>query len=917
MELDKLNKWLQKIKGRDPELYQRITERLAQQPEIDEAVAFESTTGASPPRPQRTLETIVMESGRPAIPIKADRPSYADAFIDDASKHVIDELKRAEPLINPLIPLIGRIDVSNYPISGVSYVGTGWQIEPNVIVTNRHVAQLIAKHDGRKFVFIRGAFGNPLEVSVDYKHELQTTTQDSVTIEEVIWIEENTSKADIAFLKIADRSDGNHQNKIELADVDASPGDPVAVIGYPARGQRDAIPNQQLMDQIYRGVYDIKRIAPGMMDDNSQGWATHDCTTLGGKSGSPVVDLKTGKAVALHFAGLYMIENYAVPASIVRSYLRYRPWQGGSTNIETGSPDNASQLTSNNQTPSTSASLTIPVTIRVDIGHGVEQQLSLTADQTGNDFVTNEIELAAKEYARQKSDHGIISIRSGYLVKSGSISDEPCINVWVDPLRLDEAREYISSTHFSGFPVVIESAPVVEQAAPFADGDIVAESAVQSVSYNDEDRADEKFSFEEIDQQMSVTCHVGPERGWEILSEFLAAADKELICSIYQFHADHIAKVISSELDDDISVKLVMDNKTRDPKSDVIKQGDFDRSDTFADWKEKHDDRFQTIFVPVRSNGLVAYSYHIKVTVRDQKAFWLSSGNWKNSSQPIIAEHERNDLKVLGRSGNREWHVVVENKELANRFRNHIIADFEQSKKLGGRPEASFEQEIYVDIPESEFTAEAAELEAAPQKILEPLQLERKVKVKPLMTPDQKGSIYSEAVLGLIESAKDQLLFQIPYISMNKADAGFLKELVDALVKQFKEVDDFRLILRRGGDLHFNLTELKKRGLDIRPSVTRAMPHTHTKGMIVDSQRVLIGSHNWSRSGVTLNRDASLIFDDVEIANYYREAFEIDWLRATKITVSTNRHAEAAVLATTATPLYGYRRVPLTDYFEG
>ena len=38
--------------------------------------------------------------------------------------------------------------------------------------------------------------------------------------------------------------------------------------------------------------------------------------------------------------------------------------------------------------------------------------------------------------------------------------------------------------------------------------------------------------------------------------------------------------------------------------------------------------------------------------------------------------------------------------------------------------------------------------------------------MKPLLTPDQEGAVYSEAVLELIGSATDSLLFQIPYIGM-------------------------------------------------------------------------------------------------------------------------------------------------------
>src|SRR5262249_28818224 len=100
------------------------------------------------------------------------------------------------------------------------------------------------------------------------------------------------------------------------------------VVGYPARAPSSVIPDQAWMDRLYAGHYDVKRIAPGKMGGLSHGWTTHDCTTLGGNSGSVVLDMKSGKAVALHFAGQYMVENYAVPASVVARYARNRPWQG-------------------------------------------------------------------------------------------------------------------------------------------------------------------------------------------------------------------------------------------------------------------------------------------------------------------------------------------------------------------------------------------------------------------------------------------------------------------------------------------------------------------------------------------------------------------------------------------------------------
>src|SRR5262249_30352197 len=48
----------------------------------------------------------------------------------------------------------------------------------------------------------------------------------------------------------------------------------------------------------------------------------HDCTTLGGNSGSPLIRLDDGKIVGLHFAGVYGVENSAVGAGTLRELIR-------------------------------------------------------------------------------------------------------------------------------------------------------------------------------------------------------------------------------------------------------------------------------------------------------------------------------------------------------------------------------------------------------------------------------------------------------------------------------------------------------------------------------------------------------------------------------------------------------------------
>jgi phosphatidylserine/phosphatidylglycerophosphate/cardiolipin synthase-like enzyme len=54
----------------------------------------------------------------------------------------------------------------------------------------------------------------------------------------------------------------------------------------------------------------------------------------------------------------------------------------------------------------------------------------------------------------------------------------------------------------------------------------------------------------------------------------------------------------------------------------------------------------------------------------------------------------------------------------------------------------------------------------------------------------------------------------------------------------------------------------------------KVQKNCHTKGIIVDRKKVLLGSQNWSNDGVSVNRDASRLFDDEELATYFAKIFD-------------------------------------------
>ena len=248
-------------------------------------------------------EAIVQTTGRPALLIrdgKWETPKLATI------KQRLDI--SAKPL-RAAIPKVGRVELLNHP--NYAYVGTAWMVEEDVAITNRHVASIFARRETDRILIKTNPFGESFVSQVDFNEEHQSPNPPfEVAIEEVLYIEEDASYLpDMALVRL------KKVNKLPapvefLQQLPAYHAD-IAVVGYPARDSRN---DPFVMDSIFHGIYEVKRLSPGRVTGVRQDGfiMTHDCTTLGGNSGSVVLDLATGKAVALHYAGSYLENNYAV-----------------------------------------------------------------------------------------------------------------------------------------------------------------------------------------------------------------------------------------------------------------------------------------------------------------------------------------------------------------------------------------------------------------------------------------------------------------------------------------------------------------------------------------------------------------------------------------------------------------------------
>jgi len=138
-----------------------------------------------------------------------------------------------------------------------------------------------------------------------------------VQVTDVLYLADDTA-ADVAFLQI---SGPDLPSPLLLADKEAQAGDLVGLIGYPAFDDRNDLNDQA---RYFKDLFEVKRFAPGRVMQALSGSTilSHDCTSLGGNSGSPLIRLSDGAVVGLHFAGVYGEENSAVGVGTLRSLVK-------------------------------------------------------------------------------------------------------------------------------------------------------------------------------------------------------------------------------------------------------------------------------------------------------------------------------------------------------------------------------------------------------------------------------------------------------------------------------------------------------------------------------------------------------------------------------------------------------------------
>ena len=521
------------------------------------------------------------------------------------------------------------------------------------------------------------------------------------------------------------------------------------------------------------------------------------------------------------------------------------------------------------------------------------------------DDLARAISAARRHAAELLAIPHVVNVRGGWKFVDGRISTEAAVVVSVDrKLAAPPPGEAIPPA-VDGVPTDVRTASPVEQlvklaatqpaaadaldaatvgaaaAEPFLidqvqapAADPLAEADLPVITYQPPPGA----SLAPVTGAVAITCYVAPENGWRKLQPFIAATQSEFVLGMYDFTAPHIFAAAKNVLTGSAATWRQTigprESLSTDPSSN--KANDLPEATIITGLHAAGGNRFESVFADVGHGHTFSSAYHIKVAVRDQAAVWLSSGNWQSSNVSTLSFFATGADPAQLRRFNREWNVVVESPALAATFRTYLEGDFETAENVAPAPADAVEADLpaLVQPIGPDVAADLPAPEPHPSRTFvytaaDPLT------IQPILTPDN----YLEVVLELLRTRPQRrLYFQNQSLSPNQSPSPRWAELVQLLAGYSQDASlDVRIIIRDIGDVRKTLESIKTAGFDM--DRVKVQTDCHTKGIVIDSETVLLGSHNWTNEGVQVNRDASLLIRRPEIARYYERVFLHDWER--------------------------------------
>ena len=368
----------------------------------------------------------------------------------------------------------------------------------------------------------------------------------------------------------------------------------------------------------------------------------------------------------------------------------------------------------------------------------------------------------------------------------------------------------------------------------------------------------------EFSGQSSITPLIGPQDGLLDLLNWMEGATSSIQVHLYQMQEPRLVQALMNAASRGLDVKVVLDQGCT---CSIWSYDDMQKQTGFA---SELDNAGAEVFWFGTGNDQPYNYIHSKVAVRDGSSVWMSSGNWKSSSQP-----------APGVRGNVEWSVIIEKQQLAD----IVLQQMELDTNTQFEHITAYSSS---DAP-NDWTMPGVESVSGGG-----LATSYSVDVtgEVLTCPDNCIT----GITNLIDSANSEVVLSQQTLDVDWYWGwGQQSPVISSMYEAAKRGVSVRVIINGAylDDDDQDIVDLLNEvwngteGLDtsaIIMSEDDDVSKLHNKGIIVDEKSVLVSSINLGSSAMNRNREMGVVIHSETIAQIYKDAWNMDWNRLDNVT---------------------------------
>lgn len=126
---------------------------------------------------------------------------------------------------------------------------------------------------------------------------------------------------------------------------------------------------------------------------------------------------------------------------------------------------------------------------------------------------------------------------------------------------------------------------------------------------------------------------------------------------------------------------------------------------------------------------------------------------------------------------------------------------------------------------------------------------------------------YFKAVQRELKAASESIYVEMYLAKLEEKTEGYVFRLADELTKAYQRGIEVKIILEDAPwhEMNKNFYDfLAKEGIDVTFDAPNKV--LHSKVVVIDAQKTIIGSHNWSYYALRLNHEAGVLIESKEVA---------------------------------------------------